>query len=320
MDLTSSLRHRRDFVSELTLHIRTTEEQWMARNGYDSTSGDIKTHEDYHEPERYMKEHWNKLQTSEPQANPELLQVTAEFFLCLFQEILPYESLQKTGKTGTADCNSSSPSGSRVDLIISPMGVIWYLSERHRAGLLRDGQVYLITVSYKACMEEARMLIRAGVDGGELIIAVGLALGLVYCFAAKDFRSERLETLIKRYLQDDGPVNLSIVGTIRTKSLRRMWSKAHYVKSAGPGDFQYAYDDLVPYYDDEVLQALRGLPLRQQKKQYLEELVGMPCFNLRAHGSLRVNGRYREPKQVGAILKLKGQFKSVHVSELSPNT
>ncbi|RPA75400.1 hypothetical protein BJ508DRAFT_380081 [Ascobolus immersus RN42] len=269
MRVTSVTESERDFVSELSTYLQSAEGSWIIKTYYNEALHFAQvSYSDQDKP--VLRDHM-RIAT----VIPELTQVTAEYLLCNFQEIMPY-LLQPSTPEVVTGIREDIPRGA-YSIVNVPRTIGKLLAQRYRAGLLRQGQVQLLEATYRSYIAEARNLIRNQAGGEEIVEADWQARGLLMFFVHRDFRSERLECLIAKHLRDDGPVDMTLVGMVRAKTLRIQWYRAHLSKSTSSPK-ALARDRHIWRYDTQLLGALLGLSSVQERKQFINGVAGEDCF------------------------------------------
>ncbi|RPA75414.1 hypothetical protein BJ508DRAFT_418155 [Ascobolus immersus RN42] len=262
----SDVERERDFQSELSEYISSTEGLWLLRTAY--IEG-IRFAQISFSPsaECFLQ----RFKTDPHSMIPELGQVNAEYLLCVFQEIFPY-MLKPATLQSTPELRDEIMTG-RSRIVFLPRITATSLSKRYDAGLLRNGQIELIKAVMRASMCEMRGLICRGAGCAELTEAFWQARGALQFFFGERFRSERLELLILRHLEEEGPVDVALVGGIREKTFGGNWLLFHW------GFFQdtnitpwpeYVQGDArcrhLVNYNTELIGILRGLQTNEQRK------------------------------------------------------
>src|SRR5690606_897101 len=97
------------------------------------------------------------------------------------------------------------------------------LRKRSKARLLRDGQVRLVNAVFQGTMEQVAALLSEEKGLPWVILPCVMSEQLINkLFCSQAFRSERLEVLIMRYLDEEG-VNMEVVSAVTTKTAMAMY-------------------------------------------------------------------------------------------------
>ncbi|RPA81407.1 hypothetical protein BJ508DRAFT_414831 [Ascobolus immersus RN42] len=108
-----------------------------------------------------------------------------------------------------------------------PLDLVYMVfEERHKAGLLRDGQVRLVCAVLQSARDQLDAIVSKDFIGLDIRLIYRMAENaLTEFFCSASFRSERLENLILKYLAEED-VNMEVVRgvTLRTASLWRHYS------------------------------------------------------------------------------------------------
>ncbi|RPA77135.1 hypothetical protein BJ508DRAFT_330446 [Ascobolus immersus RN42] len=171
---------------------------------------------------------------------PVLLQSFAEHMLFFFQHLRPFVS----GVSPAPQHDRTAPGyggpltiGEYAFLYI--LRVTYNLTQRWNAKLLREGQIRIVQRALKAGLDELRIIIATtpfNTPDKEDVVAE-------YCFrtymlirefiASTEFRSERLEYFLGKYLDEEG-VNMDVVNGIEEATMKGVAARADdYFKSGG---------------------------------------------------------------------------------------
>ncbi|RPA79322.1 hypothetical protein BJ508DRAFT_141911 [Ascobolus immersus RN42] len=123
----------------------------------------------------------------------------------------------------TSDDGVTLFTGIAYEIYLRYIGCIHFLAtfkfrRRHEAGLMRDSQLAIVRIALRSHEDTLKALIEKDAPGGRALVEVLSEIlrhrNLVLRFiGSQEFRSERLETLLMRYLGEDG-VDMELVKTL----------------------------------------------------------------------------------------------------------
>ncbi|RPA88010.1 hypothetical protein BJ508DRAFT_371495 [Ascobolus immersus RN42] len=147
---------------------------------------------------------------------PQLISPFKEYIQFYYDELLPYMLDFHGGGTDGDSlfgeyglCKFVDKNYAFVAISLTKNCLEVNLPARHRAGLLRDGQNRIIQVAVRSMAEELRMMMRLRCNGRDIKHACERNVLLMFRFLSI-MRSERMETLVLRYLDED-EVDLEVV-------------------------------------------------------------------------------------------------------------
>ncbi|RPA82296.1 hypothetical protein BJ508DRAFT_414151 [Ascobolus immersus RN42] len=140
-----------------------------------------------------------------------------------------------------------------------------FLQERWDAGLVRDGLVRLLKGTFDAMIRQVRAVITAEGSDKKIMVKVGFYVRLLR-FLSDEFRSERLEALMLRYLDEDDSEQSGIIVVEAVE-------KESAIFTMGFEGTERIYKCLSPgfkHLDMETRMSVYGVP----HTEYVERLYG----------------------------------------------
>ncbi|RPA76854.1 hypothetical protein BJ508DRAFT_364828 [Ascobolus immersus RN42] len=156
---------------------------------------------------------------------PESLHRTSELFMMfIISDVIPYYHKLKSPDT-PLDLFNGHPGGFPGPFLIE--STYYQLSDRYYSGLLRTGQVRIIEAVLRGTINDLTIIMKRNGTKEEIIEALEESESFLDNFVnSGNFRSERLEVFILRYLAEEG-VNVDVVRGIReeTAEIRKLVTK-----------------------------------------------------------------------------------------------
>ncbi|RPA71505.1 hypothetical protein BJ508DRAFT_90176 [Ascobolus immersus RN42] len=125
--------------------------------------------------------------------------------------------------------------------------------QRYKRGLMREGQIQLIKAAFKSGLEELKVILRIrepGFDATEEVLEACQRNGrLLTWLTSGDFRSERLEVLLGRYLIEPG-VNLEVARAIERATDDAVCGQAKKLKDIDGWEERYRHILLISLWDE----------------------------------------------------------------------